>query len=160
MNKIYIAFLAMTLIFACNSRKNQTGDQQAKSEKKKKVKTEPIQLTAEQQALADNGKAVYNTYCLACHMEDGKGIPGMNPPLVDTEWISGENERLIKVVLNGMTDPIEIDGKTYSNIMAPHNFLSDEDIAGVLTFVRTNFGNNYPPISPEEVKVVRENNDK
>jgi glucose/arabinose dehydrogenase/cytochrome c5 len=117
-----------------------------------------VVLTEAEQALADNGKAVYNTYCLSCHMEDGGGVPGMNPPLSHTDWVNGDKERLIKVVLNGLSDPIEINGETYSNVMAPHSDLSDKEIASVLTFVRNNFGNSSGAVSVEEVATVRANN--
>jgi glucose/arabinose dehydrogenase/mono/diheme cytochrome c family protein len=101
------------------------------------------------------GKTVYDSYCLPCHMNNGKGAPGMNPPLIGTDYVLGDKERLIKVVLQGLSEPIEIKGEIYQNVMASHSFLSDQQIADVLTFVRQSFGNNASQISPEEVKKVR-----
>ena len=101
------------------------------------------------------GKAVYDNYCLPCHMSNGKGAPGMNPPLTGTKWVLGNKERLIKVVLQGLSEPVEIQGEIYQNIMASHSFLSDQQIADVLTFVRQSFGNNASDIKPEEVTNVR-----
>jgi mono/diheme cytochrome c family protein len=103
----------------------------------------------------DSGKVVYETYCLACHQANGKGVPGMNPPLVKTEWVLGDKTRLIGVVLNGLNDAIEIGGETYDNAMPAHNFLNDRQIADVLTYVRSHFGNEASAIRPEEVAVVR-----
>ena len=58
---------------------------------------------------------------------------------------------MIKVILNGMAGE-KVDGEDYRNVMAPHNFLTDDQIADVLTFIRTNFGNNYSEITSSEVK--------
>ena len=104
------------------------------------------------------GKQVYDMYCMACHMSNGKGAPGMNPPLIDTEYVLEDKERLIKIVLNGLSDPIEIKGEIYQNIMAPHAFLTDQQIADVLTFVRKSWGNDASAITPQEVAGVRANN--
>jgi cbb3-type cytochrome c oxidase subunit III len=106
------------------------------------------------QSLADSGKIIYETYCLACHQEDGNGVPGMNPPLSKTDWVLGDSTRLINVILKGLKDA-EINGETYSNEMPSHDFLTDKQISEVLTFVRKSFGNNAGAISVEEVKKQR-----
>jgi len=101
------------------------------------------------------GKLVYDTYCLPCHQADGGGVPRMNPPLVKTSYVLGDKKRLIGIVLNGMDEPLEIDGETFTNIMAPHDFLKDQEIADVLTFVRNSFGNKASAVLPGEVKTAR-----
>ncbi len=101
------------------------------------------------------GKRVYDAYCTACHMSNGKGVSGMNPPLAGSEWVLGEKSRIIRVVLNGLSDPVEINGETYQNIMASHAFLSDQQIADVLTYVRQSFGNNAGKVTKEEVEAER-----
>ena len=101
------------------------------------------------------GKVVYTQQCLSCHFADGGGVPHMNPPLTNTSYVSGDKTRLIKVVLNGFAQNVEIDGDTYSNNMAPHNFLTDQQVADVLTYVRNSFGNKGTAITPAEVKVAR-----
>lgn len=106
------------------------------------------------QSLADSGKIIYQTYCLACHQEDGSGVPGMNPPLIKTDWVLGDSPRLIGVILKGLKNA-EINGDTYSNEMASHDFLTDKQISDVLTYVRKSFGNNAGAISIEEVKQQR-----
>jgi mono/diheme cytochrome c family protein len=82
----------------------------------------------------------------------------MNPPLIDTEYVLGDKERLIKIVLNGLSEPIEIKGEFYQNVMAPHAFLSDQQIADVLTFVRKSWGNDASPVTVSEVAEVRAKN--
>lgn len=107
-----------------------------------------------------NGKKVYGQYCLACHMADGGGVPNMNPPLSKTSHVLGDKERLIKIILNGLATGEEIDGETYTNIMPPHNFLKDQEIADVLSYVRSSFGNKAGGISVGEVKTIRAKNTK
>ena len=104
----------------------------------------------------DLGEKVYKTYCLVCHQANGAGVPNLYPPLSGTDWVNGDKERLIGVVLNGLQGPIEIDGTTYNSIMVSHSHLKDEEIAAVLTYVRSNFGNDSGPITIEEVANVRE----
>jgi glucose/arabinose dehydrogenase/mono/diheme cytochrome c family protein len=104
-----------------------------------------------------SGKAVYDAYCLPCHMENGKGAPGMNPPLVNTDWVTGDKQRLINVLLDGLSEPVEINGEIYQNAMASHAFLSDQQIADVLTFIRNQWGNEASAITPAEVAALRKN---
>jgi len=101
------------------------------------------------------GKKVFETYCLACHQADGTGVPRLNPPLVKTSFVLGDKKMLIGIVLNGLDQEIEIDGDVYNNVMASHDFLKDQEIADVLTYVRNSFGNKASAISPEEVAAVR-----
>lgn len=103
----------------------------------------------------ERGKKVYETYCLTCHQDDGGGVPKLNPPLIKTSYVSGDKKKLIKWVLQGTTDKIAIDGKFYSNNMAPQNNLKDDEIADVLTYIRNNFGNKGSAVIPAEVKTVR-----
>jgi mono/diheme cytochrome c family protein len=101
------------------------------------------------------GKKVYDAYCLPCHLADGGGVPRMNPPLIKTVYVLGDKKRLVGIVLNGMDEPLEIDGETYSNVMAPHEFLKDQEIADVLTYVRNSFGNKASAVTAAEVKAIR-----
>jgi glucose/arabinose dehydrogenase/mono/diheme cytochrome c family protein len=101
------------------------------------------------------GKTVYDAYCLQCHMANGKGAPGMNPPIVGTAIVKGDKTELIRIILKGFSQPTKIDGELYQNVMASHAFLSDKQIADVLTFVRNSWGNSYEPVKPDEVAKVR-----
>ncbi|MEM6768047.1 MAG: c-type cytochrome [Bacteroidota bacterium] len=101
------------------------------------------------------GKEVYDASCLSCHQVDGGGVPGLNPPLIGTDWVLGDKSRLIKVVLNGLNEPIVIEDETYSNVMPSLSYLSDEDIAYVLTYVRNDFGNQASPITSSDVAQIR-----
>jgi mono/diheme cytochrome c family protein len=101
------------------------------------------------------GKKVYDTYCITCHQADGGGVPQLNPPLEKTSYVLGSKTKLIRVVLKGLDTHEEIDGETYSNVMAPFNYLTDQQIADVLTYVRNSFGNKATTITPGDVKYVR-----
>lgn len=102
------------------------------------------------------GSEVYFTYCSTCHQANGEGDGNRFPPLAQSEWVNGKKDRLIGVVLNGLQGEITVKGKTYNNPMPPHNFLSDQDVADVLGYIRRTFNNNNSSITAEEVKAVRE----
>lgn len=104
---------------------------------------------------ATRGKIIYAKECITCHQADGGGVPGLNPPLAESSWATGDKARIIHIVLNGMNDRVEIDGEYYSNSIASHKHLTNKQIADVLTYVRTSFGNNASAVSAAEVEAVR-----
>ena len=79
----------------------------------------------------------------------------MNPPLIKTSYVTGDKKKLIKWVLQGSVEKVPIDGQTYSNNMPPQAYLSDQQIADVLTYIRSSFGNKSSAILPTDVKAVR-----
>lgn len=101
------------------------------------------------------GSNIYGVYCAACHQRNGLGDSQRFPPLAGSEWVLGDKKRLIEVMLKGLEGPIEVNGKPYNNVMPQHSFLTDEDIAEVLTHIRQNFGNTANAISTAEVSAVR-----
>ncbi len=109
----------------------------------------------------NQGKALYSKegFCITCHQADGKGLPGSGfPPLSGTEWVTGSEDRLIKIILKGMMGPIVVDGKNYEGMvpMTPfEGMLNDQELAAVATYVRNSFGNQASVILPEKVKEVR-----
>jgi len=101
------------------------------------------------------GKAVYAQYCLTCHQSDGSGVPGMHPPLTAGSWVGNDSKELIAIMMKGLSGKIEVNGEVYKNFMPSHAQLTDEQLADVLSYVRSSFGNNFEPITPEMVKKVR-----
>ena len=103
------------------------------------------------------GEQIYQTYCVACHLIDGRGDGTRFPPLDSSENVQGDKNRLINILLNGMQEQITVKGKQFNGLMPSHRFLSDKDLALVLTYIRQNFNNNASAITPEEVSKVRKN---
>lgn len=108
-----------------------------------------------QPAPKQKGAALYKQYCLSCHQANGTGVPRMNPPLVKTSYVSGDKKKLISWVLQGSIEHVDIDGEAYSNNMPAQNYLSDQQIADILTYVRSSFGNKSSAVLPTDVKTVR-----
>ena len=119
-------------------------------------------IDKEERRLYFMGKSLYEKegYCITCHMENGEGLTSSGfPPLAGTEWVMGEEERLIKIILNGMLGPIEINGELYpGNVpMTPFGgLLDDEEVAAVATYVRNSFGNRSSAVNADLVKKVRD----
>jgi len=105
------------------------------------------------------GKSLYTQYCLTCHQADGGGVDGLNPTLSKTDYVVGDKTRLVNVLLNGLRGQ-DIGGEPYRNVMASHDFLTDQQIADVLTYVRHSFGNKANSVTAGEVKGVRAANKK
>ena len=104
----------------------------------------------------DPGREVYMTRCISCHQANGKGIEGYFPPLDGTEWVIEEKGRLIRIVLHGMTGPTTVQGVAYNGAMPAWGaVLSDAEVAGVLTYVRSTWTNEAPPVSEADVAAVR-----
>jgi mono/diheme cytochrome c family protein len=102
------------------------------------------------------GKAQYLAICVACHQPTGMGLPPVFPPLVKSEYVTGNPERVIAIILNGVMGPIEVDGKPYNNLMpAQGAVLTDTKISQVASFVRATFGEGASPITPEQVAEAR-----
>ncbi len=106
---------------------------------------------------AQDGGQLFTLYCSACHGADGKGATGGTfPPLAESPWLSGDPDRAVKVVLCGLTGPVDVLGKTYNLEMPPQGaVLPDDQIAAILTYVRSSWGNNASAVTPETVKTIR-----
>jgi len=98
---------------------------------------------------------LYNTFCGTCHQQNGQGAGGRFPTLAGTDWVVGDKQVLINVVLDGLQGAIEVNGEPFNGVMPKHAFLNDEDIATILTYIRSNFGNKASSVSVEEVKAGR-----
>lgn len=104
---------------------------------------------------------VYSTYCVACHQNDGKGDGNRFPPLAQSDWVNYNTPRLINVILNGLKGPVMVKGQSYNEVMPGHgSFLSDEQVAEVLTYIKSNFNNLPEVVTPAEVSAVRKKTSK
>ena len=125
------------------------------SQAKKNTKKVAVSTVSGLQHSVTRGKAVYTSFCLSCHQADGSGVPNLNPPLIQNDWVLGSKRVLIEQVLNGSKGKVEIDGETFHNSMPPMAHLTDAQIADVITYVRNSFGNKASRVAPVEVKVLR-----
>lgn len=102
------------------------------------------------------GAKIYGRNCATCHQYRGEGKPGRYPPLANSPWLLEDKETPIRIVLLGLEGPIEAQGQVYDGVMPNMGVtLTDKDVAQVLTYVRTSFGNDAEPITEEEVAKVR-----
>lgn len=122
--------------------------------KKPVVKPKPKVATLVTKASLIAGKEIYETNCISCHLVGGEGVANLNPPLIKTSFVLGAKPALINIILNGMQG-VKIDGIAYPNIMPSQDFLTDKEIADVLTYVRNNFGNKASAVTAAEVAAVR-----
>lgn len=97
------------------------------------------------------------TKCAACHQQNGQGMAGSWPPLAGSEWLVNNPEVPIRIVLHGLQGPITVKGQSFNNAMqAWQDQLSDEEIAAVITYERSSWGNSASAITAEQVKAVRD----
>jgi mono/diheme cytochrome c family protein/lysophospholipase L1-like esterase len=126
--------------------------------------TVPAHLTGADAKAYKLGAEVYQRdgHCATCHQPNGAGLDPTYPPLDGSPWVTGSEERLIKLTLHGLWGPIEVKGKKYDPAtgippMTPFgSLLNDEETAAVLTYVRNSWTNKAAPVQPATVKKVRE----
>jgi len=104
----------------------------------------------------EKGKAVYMQTCFVCHQPNGIGVANQIPPLAKSDFLAGlTKDDYIRGVIMGRNGQITVNGKTYNGTMVPLNYLTDEQVANVLTYVRNSFGNTGDAVSVDDVKKVR-----
>ena len=122
----------------------------------------PIQLAAIGDCAATanvavDGGAIFQAKCVACHQANGQGIAGVFPPLAESEWVKGKPEVLASILLHGINGKLSVKGASYNGQMpAFKDLLKDEEIAAVLTHIRSQWGNKAEPVAADVVKTARE----
>lgn len=115
-------------------------------------------------ALAQAGQKTFQAICQSCHQANGAGVPGAFPPLAGhvPEILAKKDGRnyLISVVLYGLQGQITVKGQKYNGMMPGFAAqLKDKDLADLLTYIATSWGNKLPagqkPFTEAEVKAVR-----
>lgn len=101
------------------------------------------------------GEMIYARTCIACHGPEGIGVAGAFPPLDGSDWLTGDPETPIKILINGLMGPIEVKGQKFNNVMPPHVDLNDQDIADVLTYARQSWSNDAAPVTAAESTKIR-----
>lgn len=105
------------------------------------------------------GRRIFEPNCLICHQASGSGLPSQYPPLARSEWVLSQDqhtdEQLILVLLYGLQGPVVVRGHVYNGNMPAWNHFSDTEIAAVLSYIRSDWGNHAPLLTPEKVSSVR-----
>ena len=128
---------------------------QAESEYQPKHSPAAQPQTPPMQTSSAGGQHLYQTYCMGCHQAEGQGIPGTFPPLAKSDFLMADTGRAIETILNGMTGPLEVNGQQYHGTMPPMGHLKDAEVADVLSYIRSSWGNASPPVTAAEVSSVR-----
>jgi mono/diheme cytochrome c family protein len=117
-------------------------------------KTGPVRAAAV--GAAPSGQMVFEAVCMTCHQEGGKGLEDQFPPLAGSEWVAKDAAAVVRILLDGLSGPIEVKGRIYNNTMPPvGQQLTDGEIAAVLTYVRSSWGNKAGPVDEALVKKLR-----
>jgi nitrite reductase (NO-forming) len=126
-----------------------------KAEVAAEIKGNPKIATLTKEIQVEKGKGVYMQTCFVCHQPEGQGVPGQIPPLAKSDFLMAHRENTIRGVLEGRSGEVVVNGKKYNSVMASLNYLSDEQIANVVTYVRNSWGNQGDAVSPDEVRRLR-----
>ena len=96
-----------------------------------------------------DGKEIYNDFCAQCHLEDGKGVKGIYPPLAKSDFLVNVN-RTISSIKYGLKGPITVNGEKYNSIMISQG-LDDEEISDVVNYILNSWGNSTDKLITEEI---------
>jgi nitrite reductase (NO-forming) len=119
------------------------------------ILADPKITTLTREIQIEKGKQVYMQTCFVCHQPEGQGVAGQIPPLAGSDYLIEDVERAVRSVLHGLSGEITVLGKKYNGIMIPLNYLSDEEIANVVTYVGNSWGNSSEVVSPDQVRRIR-----
>jgi mono/diheme cytochrome c family protein len=104
-----------------------------------------------------SGSDAFTQNCAACHGVEGRGVAGAFPPLAMSDWVTGEARTPVRIVLYGLQGSMQVSGAAFNGTMPAFGArLTDQELAAVLSYVRSSWGNDAPAISPGDVKTVRE----
>ena len=105
----------------------------------------------------EQGGRIYQHNCQGCHQQNGRGVPGAFPPVVQSEWVTGAPETVVRILLHGLSGPVQVAGATYEGAMpAWKDVLKDEEIAAVATYLRQWAPNAAPAVTTEQVAALRQ----
>jgi mono/diheme cytochrome c family protein len=146
-----IALVAVACFGGCGGHKPSGGDVQAMS-------ASAVGSMAESRAAAPDGRQLYQR-CAVCHQPAGQGLPGTFPPVAGSEWATAGNAALpIRVVLHGLQGPITVKGQKFNGTMPAFGTgqpMSNDDVAAVLTYIRSAWGNKASAVTDDDVEKER-----
>lgn len=119
------------------------------------IRADPTITTLTREIQIEKGRQVYMQTCFVCHQPEGQGVPGQIPPLAGSDYLAADKERAVRAVLQGLNGEITVLGKKYNGVMIPLSYLADDDIANVVTFVRSSWGNKGDAVASDLVRRIR-----
>lgn len=145
-----VAGLALCALMACSGGADTSSSANAETEA-----TPPAEESLNVGKLMNRGRVIYQQQCLACHMADGQGVTGTHPPVAGADFVNGEVRPLVRYMLYG-ADAVPARPAYDSFLEMPvYDWLKDEELAAVLTYIRQSFGNDAAPVTPATVADVR-----
>ena len=114
-----------------------------------------VKLAQADTAATGSGADLYQKNCAACHQVNGQGLAGAFPPLAKSDYFAGKPERLMEATIKGLSGPLTVNGVEYNNVMPAVAYLSDADLAEILTYVNTSWGNAGRAVTAQEVNAYR-----
>lgn len=106
------------------------------------------------------GEALYTGTCSVCHQTNGTGLPGVFPPLANSDYLLEDRTRAMETVINGLSGPITVNGQDYNSVMPPMSQLNDDEIADILTYVLNAWDNGGGQVNPEDVTTIRQTTER
>jgi len=132
-----------------------SGEESSYGDQRTAASLRPPEVAVNPAQKAD-GKQIYIGKCAACHQATGLGIPGVFPPLAGSEWVVGDEKILTLIMLHGVNGEMEVKGTVYKGAMPAWKSLSDGDLAAVMSYIRSDWGNKSAEIAPDTVATQRD----
>lgn len=151
-----LAALAVTLAWLAGPRSSPHPEAPQRPHRTLLTPVTTVNVSADDTSrLMQRGRRVYEA-CVACHLPDGKGVIGTNPPLIGPHVADAPAGRLIRAMIHGVEGTLTIDGEEYDGVMPPAQVETDADLAAVLTYIRASWGNRGGPVTEAMVRAVRD----
>lgn len=132
-----------------------SGSESAYGDQRTLASLRPPEVTTGAMAAVD-GKQLFGSKCAACHQATGQGVPGVFPPLAGSEWVAGDEKILTNILLHGVNGELQVKGSTYKGAMPAWKAMSDSELAAVMSYIRSEWGNKAAAIKPDTVRAQRE----
>jgi|SRR5579862_4091292 len=154
-SKLMLLSLAAVLVAAGCSKGSNTSASSSAAQAQSVAVASTAPTSAANTSSAASGAKIYASNCASCHQINGKGVPGMFPPLAGNPVVTGNPEKVIHIVKYGLTGQVQVAGTTYNGQMpAWSSQLSETAIASAITYIRSSWGNHASAVLPAQVTAV------
>jgi nitrite reductase (NO-forming)/hydroxylamine reductase len=150
MNKLTLLTLCSVIVFTATNCTAETDDAAAVH----KAEVASANAVSKDDRIS-NGEKIYSANCAACHQANGKGLTGAFPPVAESDYLAEDPMRAVSAIINGLSGPITVNGVDYNSVMPSLSYMSDSDVADVVTFVINSFGNKGGEVNAAQVAAAR-----